>query len=113
MRCTGGLLRLTEGMIITVFRSRLRADAVANGYEHTAEVLEVTARSMPGFVSFKTFVADDGERVSIVEFDSLPAHDAWRDDLDHRRGQGLGRSGFYAEYDITVAERIRHAAFRA
>lgn len=98
-------------MIVTVFRSRLRPDAVANGYDETADYLEDKARSMPGFVSIKTFVAEDGERVSVVEFENLAAQDAWRKDAEHRRGQELGRSSFYSEYDISVCERIRHARF--
>ncbi|MCE5292613.1 MAG: antibiotic biosynthesis monooxygenase [Nocardiaceae bacterium] len=98
-------------MIVTVFRSRLRPDAVANGYDETSDYLEDKARSMPGFVSIKTFVAADGERVSIVEFESLEAHDAWRMDAEHRRGQELGRSSFYANYEISVCERIRHRHF--
>ncbi|CAM3957979.1 antibiotic biosynthesis monooxygenase family protein [Smaragdicoccus niigatensis] len=98
-------------MIVTVFRSRLRSDAAANGYDETADYLEDKARTMPGFVSIKTFVAEDGERVSIVEFENLESHDVWRRDVDHRRGQELGRSSFYADYEISVCERIRHAQF--
>jgi len=31
------------------------------------------ARSMPGYLSHKGFVADDGERVTLVEFDLFQA----------------------------------------
>jgi heme-degrading monooxygenase HmoA len=105
--------RLLADMIVTVFRSRLRADAYDNGYAETAEHLESKAQSMPGFVSFKTFVAEDGERVSIVEFEDWASHDAWRDDPEHRHGQKLGRSDFYAEYAISVCERVRHRTFES
>ena len=71
-------------MIVTVFRSRLRADAAATGYAALAAAIEQRARSMPGFIDFKTFTAGDGERVSIVIFDSIEHHDAWRDDPEHR-----------------------------
>jgi len=61
---------------------------------------------MPGFVDFKTFMGDDGERVSIVQFDSLEHHNAWRDDPEHRSAQRRGRDEFYAEYRIVVGEVI-------
>ncbi len=96
--------------VVTIFRSRLRPDAEANGYPEIAVALERRARSMPGFVDFKGFVADDGERVSIVAFDSEEHHNAWRDDPGHRAAQLRGRNEFYAEYSILVcrptAQRI-------
>jgi heme-degrading monooxygenase HmoA len=45
-----------------------------------AQEMEAGARAMPGFVDFKTFVAEDGEQVSVVNFGSPAAHRAWRDD---------------------------------
>src|SRR4051794_26228340 len=54
--------------MVTVFRSRLRDDA--RGYEAKAEEMEAAARAIPGFVDFKSFSAADGERVSIIVFDS-------------------------------------------
>jgi heme-degrading monooxygenase HmoA len=64
--------------------------------------MESAARAMPGFVDFKSFTADDGERVSIVVFASPEAHAAWRDDARHRVAQQRGRDEWYAEYRIQV-----------
>jgi heme-degrading monooxygenase HmoA len=86
--------------VVTVFRSRLRDDH--RGYEETADEMEAAARAMPGFVDFKTFQANDGERVSIVVFDSPESHGAWRDDPRHRAAQQRGRKEWYAEYRIQV-----------
>jgi len=96
--------------VVTVFRSRLRADAETNGYASVAEQVEARARAMPGFVDFKTFLAPDGERVSIIVFDGWDHHAAWRDDPGHRAAQRRGRESFYAEYSISVCEehRARH-----
>lgn len=88
--------------IVTVFRSRLRDEHT--GYDETAMEMEAAARAVPGFVDFKTFTADDGERVSIVVFDSLESHGAWRDDPRHRAAQQRGREEWYAEYHIQVCE---------
>lgn len=97
--------------IVTVFRSRLRPDAEANGYGILAARMEANARAMPGFVDFKTFDAPDGERVSVVTFETLEHHEAWRTDPDHRDAQARGREAFYAEYSISVCEERSHRSF--
>lgn len=99
-------------MVVTVFRNRLRSD-VDPGYEKMALETFNAARGMPGFVSFKTFTADDGERVAIVEFESLETQQAWREHALHRRAQQGGREQWYAWYDIKVCEVVRAHAFTA
>lgn len=88
---------------MTVFRSRLRAEAVAEYHDVAERTLEL-ARTMPGFVDFKGFVADDGERVSIITFATAEAHRTWRDHPEHRAAQRLGRERFYESYAIQVCE---------
>ena len=101
---------------MTVFRARLRPEALAE-YREWAARTEALARAMPGFADFKTFVAadpaQDVEQVSIVVFDSLEAHQAWRDHPDHRRAQGLGRQRFYESYSIHVCQEVAHRGRRA
>ena len=99
-----------DGPIVTVFRSRLRSDA-GQDYERLAAAMLERARSRPGFVDFKSFSAPDGERVSIVTFSSREAHDAWRDDLAHRRAQDRGRTDFYSEYLIQVCQVLDQRSF--
>src|SRR5262245_43757168 len=89
--------------VMTLFRSRLR-DHAGRDYRTTADELEARARAMPGFVDFKHFVADDGERVSVIVFASREAHDMWRDDPVHRAAQQRGRDEWYSEYSILVGE---------
>ena len=95
--------------MVTVFRSRLRD--VHEGYDEKADEMERAARAVPGFVDFKSFVADDGERVSIAVFDSAVSHAAWRDHADHRVAQLQGRDEWYAEYHIQVCELILEHSF--
>ena len=97
--------------ILTVFRSRLRPEAAALGYHELAELMERRARAMPGFVEFTTFTADDGERMSVVVFDDIDHHDAWREDPEHRAAQRRGIEEFYAEYRITIAEIVRRHTY--
>ena len=48
-------------MVITLFRNRLRPGDHTE-YERWARRMGELGFKMPGFVSFKTFAADDGER---------------------------------------------------
>ena len=88
---------------ITVFRSRLRGD-VPDRYSSLADELHERAKEFPGFVEFKQFVAEDGERVTLVTFDTAEHEAAWRDDEQHRAAQAEGRDDFYTEYDVAVCE---------
>ena len=91
------------GHVVTVFRSR-RRDEAEDEYQQLSAEMEAMARSVPGFVDFKTFSADDGEQVSLVTFASLEAHRVWRNDPRHRRAQQRGRAAFFLEYSIQVGE---------
>ena len=93
--------------VLTVFRSRLADGAYDAGYGERAAAMVQRARAMPGFVSFKAFTADDGERVSVIEFDSQEHHDAWARDDEHRAAQRDGIASYYSEYRITIAEVVR------
>jgi len=96
--------------VITLFRNRLRPEAREEYAPWARRMGELAAR-MPGFVSFKTFAADDGERISVIEFDSEAAHGAWRDHPEHREAQRLGRERFYAEFQIQVCTPVRRHGF--
>ena len=55
-------------MIVTVFRSRLRPGARGEYVALVDRMVEL-AKTMPGYISHKGFFAEDGERVTIVEFE--------------------------------------------
>jgi len=97
-------------MMIVLFRSRLSGEA-GDEYARTAGRLEELARTMPGFISFKTFAADDDERVSIVEFESEEAITAWYRHPEHLAAQRRGRESFYSEYRIQVCSPVREYEF--
>jgi len=97
-------------MIVTVFRARLRPEN-AEAYFKLAGELGVEAESMPGFVSRKVYVAEDGERLTVVEFKSEETHHAWAEHPAHRAAQKLGRERFYSEYSIQICESLRSSTF--
>jgi heme-degrading monooxygenase HmoA len=98
------------GQVVTVFRSRLRPDADAYP-EHAARMSEL-ARTMPGYVEHKVFVAEDGERVTLVTFADRASHDAWGRDPQHRDAQQAGVRDYYDEYSISVGVVDRASAWQ-
>ncbi len=68
-------------------------------------------QTMPGFISYKVFRNDDGERVSIHEWESAEHLRAWREHPEHREAQELGRERYYAEYTSYVADAPRESRF--
>lgn len=97
-------------MIITVFRNRLRPEAT-EAYAELAPKMVELAKQQPGFLSMKTYTAADGERVTIAEFESDEAVQAWRNNAIHQDAQERGRTDFYAEYVSQTCEVIRESRF--
>jgi len=93
-------------MLITIFRNRLNESAL-DEYLEVASKLNELASTMPGYVSHKRFLADDGERLTIVEFENDEAQKAWANEPRHRRAMSLGKTKFFASYDIAVCSVIR------
>jgi len=96
-------------MVITVFRARVKPERQKEYSEWVARMRELAA-TMPGFISHKGFYADDGERVSIIEFESEEAQRAWRMHPEHIAAQSKGRKEFYQEYRIQVCTLQRESA---
>ena len=99
-------------MIVTVFRSRLMP-GLQDEYVALVDRMQQIARTIPGYISHKGFWADDGERVTIVEFEHEEGQRAWRMHPEHIEAQKLGRLKYYEMYDIKVAKVIFEPSFRA
>jgi heme-degrading monooxygenase HmoA len=70
------------------------------------------AVTIPGYISHKGFFAEDGERVTIVEFEHEDGMRAWRMHPEHRAAQKKGREIYYSEYRIQVCNVVRDAIFK-
>ncbi|CAN7700562.1 antibiotic biosynthesis monooxygenase [Bosea sp. LjRoot9] len=99
-------------MIVIVLRSRLKP-GVQDEYGPTAQRMSERARTMPGYVSHKGFVADDGERVTIVEFETEEALNQWRVDIEHREAKKRGFENFYSEFKYQICSVVRAQAWLA
>jgi heme-degrading monooxygenase HmoA len=99
-------------MLVTVFRSRLRP-GVREDYGAAVDRMNELARTMPGYISHKGFFADDGERVTIVEFEHEEGLRAWRTNPEHIAAQKLARTRYYTEYHVQVCRLDRESKFKA
>ena len=88
---------------IIVFKSRLKPGVEAE-YGVRGEAIYNLATGMPGLISANDYTAENGERVSIIEFDTLEHLIAWRDHPEHLKAQQEGRDKFYASYSISIAK---------
>ena len=91
-------------MVHTLFYSRFRADIDSAAYAADALRMKSLAEQNPGLVSVKTFTADDGERLTVVAFETLAHQKEWRGEPDHVAVQKKGRDKYYESYRIVVAE---------
>ena len=94
-------------MFLVVFRSRKRADYDTAAYGADAAAMEALARAQPGFVSFKSYAADDGETVALSEWASANAARDWGSQPDHAQVQARGRMDYYQDYTLYTCDQPR------
>lgn len=99
-------------MVLVLFRTHLREEAAGSEYEETSGRMHELVSSMPGFVSIKSYTAEDGEEIGIVRFESEEALSAWRNHPEHRKAQRRAREFFYDYYWVQVCNVIREYEFR-
>ena len=100
-------------MYLVVFRNRKRADIDHAAYAAEAERMEQMARDQPGFLSFKSYTADDGEVITLSEWASEEAARGWGRVAEHRAAQLRGREAYYADYTLFACENPRIHRFTA
>jgi len=94
-------------MFLVVFRNRKRADIDRAAYGAESDVMEAMARRQPGFISFKSYVADDNEVVALSEWENEDSALAWRKVAEHSAAQSRGRAEFYEEYTLFACKHPR------
>ncbi len=97
-------------MIVVLFRSKL-VDA-PEGYGEMAAEMAALAQTMPGFIDMKSYVAEDGERLTIVRWESEETMQIWRENERHRVAQKAGRERWYQYYKLEIAELRREKMFQ-
>ncbi|HVR90723.1 MAG TPA: antibiotic biosynthesis monooxygenase [Novosphingobium sp.] len=94
-------------MFLVVFRNRKQPGIDADAYGADAVRMEALARAQPGFVSFKSYTADDGEVIALSEWASAEAALDWRRNPDHAVIQARGRAEYYQDYTLYTCDEPR------
>jgi heme-degrading monooxygenase HmoA len=100
-------------MFLVVFRNRKRADIDQTAYDAEAETMQALAGQQPGYLSFKSYAAEDGEVIALSEWEDEASALAWRRVAEHRAAQARGRSDYYAEYTLFACADPRIHRFPA
>jgi heme-degrading monooxygenase HmoA len=94
-------------VVVIIFRARIKAETDHQDFAQVGARMYELASSMPGYISYKDFTAEDGENVSIIEFESLETLAAWREHPEHKEAQERGRKDLFSEYHIQVCTPVR------
>ena len=100
-------------MFLVVFRNRKRSGIDQKAYDAQADAMEALAAQQPGFLSFKSYTAEDGEVVALSEWTSEEAALSWPKVAEHRIAQADGRKKWYSDYTMYTADNPRTHRFSA
>lgn len=93
-------------MIISLFGDTVVKPGKEGDDARLSEELEPILRSMPGFVSYKTYRAEDGEEIGIIRMESREALDAWVNEAAHGSAQAIA-DRIYERFWVQTAETYR------
>ncbi len=98
-------------MMVVVFRAHRTEAGLGEEYLTALKRMEDLARTMPGYVSHKGYVAQDGERLTFFEWESAETLRAWATHPEHVATKQHGRERFYEDYCLQVCEVVRESRF--
>ncbi|GGC24141.1 hypothetical protein GCM10011371_09780 [Novosphingobium marinum] len=91
-------------MYLVVFRNRKRRDIDRAAYDAEAAEMEQLSARQPGYLSFKSYVADDGEVVALSEWDTREAARQWGRHAEHAATKRRGVLQYYQSYTLFGCE---------
>ena len=94
-------------MFLVVFRNRKRADIDDADYAADADAMLELAQAQPGFLSFKSYTAEDGEVIALSEWADEASARSWGKQAEHLAVQGRGRESYYASYTLFACDKPR------
>jgi heme-degrading monooxygenase HmoA len=98
-------------MMVVVFRARRTPEGDGEDYSNQLTRMAELAREMPGYISHKPYVAADGERLTLFEWESADTLQAWATHPEHISVKALGRRKFFTEYHLQVCKLVRESKF--
>jgi heme-degrading monooxygenase HmoA len=99
----GDLARTPESSYYAVIFTSRRA-GTGDGYDEMAARMEALASGQPGFLGIESVRGPDGLGITVSYWDSLEAIRRWREHPEHLEAQRRGKSEWYADYRLRVAE---------
>jgi heme-degrading monooxygenase HmoA len=78
-------------------------------YLAEAKELRVLLESTEGFISIERFesLTHSGKILSLSFFENEDAVQTWRNTIEHRKAQALGRKKLFADYRLRIASVLR------
>jgi len=70
-------------MMVVVFRARRTTEGDGEEYRRWFLHMSELARKMPGYISHKGYVAEDGDRLTLFEWESADTLRAWATHPEH------------------------------
>ena len=86
-----------------IFTSRRRPQD-PEGYARMAEAMAALAASQPGYLGMETARGADGVGITVSYWDSEAAIRNWKGVVAHREAQRRGRSDWYDNYTVRIAQ---------
>lgn len=80
-----------------------------NGYGVTADRMEELVKDIPGYLGMDH--ARDSNSITICYWDSLEAIDTWKQNMEHKEAQRMGREKWYASYKLKICKVERDYSF--
>ncbi len=76
-------------MVICIFGNTIVKAGKEDEEAQLVDKLKPVLRSMPGFISWKNYTAEDGEVIGLIRFDSRESLDAWAHEGHHLQIQKM------------------------
>ena len=95
------------GEVVVVGDLKLRKGAALDEYGRLGERMYDIVSHLPGFLSVKSFKAEDGEEITIFRFASEEALEAWRVHPEHVETMKRGHAEFYSRVFLQICKVVR------
>lgn len=91
-----------------VISSTILTDTI-DGYEETANRMEVLAKDQPGYLGIESARSEIG--ITVSYWQSLDAILAWKNNMEHTVVRNLGRDKWYKKYQLRICKVEREYGF--
>jgi heme-degrading monooxygenase HmoA len=96
---------------LAVIFTSTRTAADPEGYEAMATRMVELAQHQPGFLGIESARSADGVGITVSYWDSEDSIRRWHEHAEHLQAQALGRSRWYAKFQLRVCRVERAYGF--